>query len=280
MLGAIIGDIVGSRFEFHNYRGKNFTLFTKYNYYTDDSVCTCAIADALYEFSLLKNGSDKQLFDLTVDKLQKFGRIFTGRGFGGSFYRWIYSSNPKPYNSWGNGAAMRVSPVAYFAKNEQEVKKYARIVTEVTHNHPEGLIGAEVTAMCIYKCLNGASKDEIKRYAKQFYPIITSLNYEKLKETYEFNETCRDTVPQAIFCFLISKNFEDCIRTCVSIGGDTDTLCAIACSIAEAYYYRKEVRQDSFDEYPLKQYFSRREDKMLIKPIEKIYNLFYKNNNV
>ena len=276
MMGAIIGDIVGSKYEFNNHRDKNFKLFTKYNYYTDDTVCTCAIANALLEYA----ESGKSLFDLTVTNLQKFGRIFRGRGYGGSFYSWIYSKNPEPYYSWGNGAAMRVSPVAYFAKDEDEVKKYAQIVTSVTHDHPEGIIGAQVVAMCIYKCLNGASKDEIKRYALQFYPQIKRFKYDVLQKTYKFNETCRDTVPQAIYCFLISKDFEDCLRTCVSIGGDTDTLCAISCSIAEAYYYRKEKRPDNFDEYPLKQYFSNKEDKMLIEPIEKIYNLFYKNNNV
>ena len=280
MYGAIIGDIVGSRFEFHNHRDKNFKLFTKYNYYTDDTVCTCAIACALSEYDSIEDRDDRDLYNLTVKNLQFFCRLSTHRGYGGSFYRWIYESLPMPYNSWGNGAAMRVSPVAYYAKSEEEVKKLANIVTCVTHNHPEAMLGAEITAMCIYKCLHGASKDDIKAYVLPFYPQIAHFDYENLKKTYSFNETCRNTVPQAIFCFLISENFEDCLRTSVSIGGDTDTLCAISCAIAEAYYYRDSKRKDYLNKAPLKQYFSDNSDKLLIESVKKIYNLFYLNNNV
>lgn len=280
MLGAIIGDIVGSRFEFNNHRDKKFELFTKNNFFTDDTVCTCAIANALLEYDALNTKTDNKLFDLVVENLQKYCRIFTNRGYGCSFYGWIYSSRPEPYYSWGNGAAMRVSPVAYYAKNEKEVKKLTKIVTSVTHNHPEALLGAEVTAMCIYKCLHGANKSEIKQYALKYYPQIAEFDYEKLKKYYKFNETCRDTVPQAIYCFLISDNFEDCVRTCVSIGGDTDTLGAISCAIAESYYCRLDFKENPLVKLPLKQYFSGKYDYMLYEPIIKMYDKYNKNDKI
>lgn len=256
MLGAIIGDIVGSRFEFHNYRNKDFVLFAKNCFFTDDSVMTCAVAKALVE-------------NLDVEEtLVEFGRKYPRAGYGGSFGYWLRNPFRKPYNSFGNGAAMRVSAVAYMAKSEKEVKKLSKKVTAVTHDHPEGLKGAEVTAMCIFKALHGVlNKEEIRDYAYKMYPEIKNFNYSELKKTYEFNETCQETIPQAIYCFLISNSFEDCLRTSISIGGDSDTLCAISCAIAEAYYgipnrFKKLVLN----------YFSEEDKEFLLKPILKVYN--------
>lgn len=254
MIGAIIGDIVGSRFEFHNYRSKDFELFTDKNFFTDDTVMTCAVADCLI------NGKD------AAKTLQHFGRVFPGRGYGGHFHYWIYTFYPEPYYSFGNGAAMRISPVGWYAESEEEVKTLSKKVTEITHNHPEGLKGAEVTAMCIYYLRKGYTKEEIRKYAVQNYPEIAEMDYHELVKNYRFNETCQNTVPQAIYCFLISNSFEDCLRTSISIGGDSDTLCAISCALAEAHYgiptrYLKSIRK----------YFSKQDWNKLISPIVEIY---------
>lgn len=233
ILGATIGDIVGSRFEFKNFRSKNFEIPKRANnnyFFTDDTVLTVAIADIL----LNEEQNDRQKI---IEKIRMYGRKYPS-SYGLSFNNWLYSSNPQPYNSFGNGSAMRISPVAWFANSEEEVKELSREVTEVTHNHPEGLKGAEVTAMCIYYARIGKSKGFIKQYAEQYYNL--DFDYEDLKKNYFFNETCQQTVPQAIYCFLISNSFEDCLRTSVSIGGDTDTLCAISCAIASAYYDSKD----------------------------------------
>lgn len=226
MLGAIIGDIVGSRFEFNNYRNKNFELITTKSDFTDDTIMTVAIMDILNNDKI----NDKKYI---IDKIKHYGRKYPS-SYGLSFSHWLFSNNSKPYNSFGNGAAMRVSPIGWLANNEREVKKWTYNVTEITHNHNEGLKGAQVTAMCVYYARIGKSKKFIKEYVEKYYKL--DFDYETLRRTYRFNETCQETVPQAIYCFLISKDFEDCLRTSISIGGDSDTLAAISCSIAEAYY--------------------------------------------
>lgn len=227
MLGAIIGDTVGSVYEFNNVRTKDFELFKKGSFLTDDSIMTIAVAE------ILKKGyvDDK---DKIIKTLKKWGRRYPNRGSGGRFAQWLFSNETEPYYSFGNGAAMRVSPVAWFAESEEQVKEYAKKVTEVTHNHPEGLKGAEVTAMCVYYAKIGKDKEFIKNYVSQYYNI--DFDYEWLRKNYWFNETCQDTVPQAIYCFLISEDFKDCLRTTISIGGDCDTTAAISCAIAGAYY--------------------------------------------
>ena len=227
MLGAIIGDTIGSRFEFNNHRSKDFELFTKDNELTDDSIMTLAVADILLNNKI--NNSDA-----IIDTLKEWGNLYPYAGYGGMFRQWLFSNNRKPYKSFGNGSAMRISPVGFLAQSEEEVIDWSTKVTEVTHNHPEGKKGAVVTAMCIYYAKNGKDKNFIRNYVEQYYDI--NFEYSKLKKEYYFNETCQETVPQAIYCFLISNSYEDCIRTCVSIGGDTDTVCAIAGGIAEAYY--------------------------------------------
>lgn len=224
--GAIIGDVVGSVYEFNNYRRKDFPLISKRSVYTDDTILTLAVHQVLE-----KNILDKE-------EIAKIYKEWTKKnpncGYGCGYLQWVYSDDLKPYNSYGNGAAMRISPVAWFANTEEEVRYLSELVTSVTHNHPEGLKGAEVTAMCIFYARIGKSKEFIKDYASKYYNL--DFNYEDLKKNYWFNETCQNTVPQAIYCFLISNSFEDCLRTSVSIGGDTDTLCAISCAIAEAFY--------------------------------------------
>ena len=269
MLGAIIGDIVGSIYEFHNHRWKAFDLFNKKMFFTDDTVMTCAVAQSL----IMDRGR-------TCAKcLKEFGHVYPNKGYGGSFRAWLFSPKTDGYDSFGNGAAMRVSPVAWFAKSEEEVKELSWRVTEVTHNHPEGIKGAEVVAMCIFKALEGGGdlsvKEDIRKYAESMYPEIKRMNYVDLVNNYKFNETCQETVPQAIFCFLISKNFEDCIRTSISIGGDSDTLAAISCSIAEAFYgipkqFKKEILK----------YFTAQDRQILLEPLNEIYKRYGINNYI
>lgn len=231
MLGAMIGDIVGSRFEFNNHRRKDFDFFFEGCFATDDSMMTLAIAKAI----LACDGNPEQLGKQAVKAMQEIGRKYPDCGFGGMFNRWVFSDDPKPYNSFGNGAAMRVSPCGFIAHTEDEAKLLSQKVTEVTHNHPEGLKGAEAVAVAIYLAKNGATKKEIReRIEKDYYPLGFTLD--GIRESYQFNETCQETVPQAIVAFLEAVSFEDAIRNAISIGGDSDTLAAITGSMAEAYY--------------------------------------------
>jgi len=230
MLGAIIGDIAGSRFEFNNIRSKEFELFAKNCYATDDSIMTLAIAKAI----LACNGDWQQLGYNAVKYMQKIGRKYPNCGFGGMFRRWVFSNAPEPYKSYGNGAAMRVSPCGFIAQTKEEAILLSRKVTEVTHNHPEGLKGAEAVSVAIFMARNGAAKNEIKERMEDYYSLNFTLD--GIRDDYQFNETCQRTVPQAIVAFLESASFEDAIRGAVSIGGDSDTLAAITGGIAEAYY--------------------------------------------
>ncbi len=261
MLGAIVGDIVGSIYEFSNIRRKDFLLFSPNCFFTDDSVMTFAVAEALRK---TKRKKFKNLDEKAIQEMQKFAKLYPNESYGTVFKGWLEDKNPRPYNSFGNGAAMRVSPVPYFAENLEEVKKLSREVTAVSHNHPEGIKGAEATSVAIYLALNKHSKDEIKKYIEEHYYKL-NFDYENLKQKYFFNETCQNTVPQAIYCFLISKDFEDCVRTSVSIGGDTDTLCAISCAIAEAYYGMPENIKNTALRYL---------DKRLLKLYEKHFRSY------
>ena len=227
MIGAIIGDIIGSVYEFDNVKSKEFNLFTEESFLTDDSIMTLAIAEIIQN----KWYNDR---DKVVDTLKKWGRAYPDRGYGGMFRKWLFSDLRDSYNSFGNGSAMRISAVGWYGRSEEEVKEMSKLVTEVTHSHPEGIKGAEVVAMCIYYAKKGKTKEFIRKYVEQFYDL--NFNYENLVRNYKFNETCQETVPQAIYCFLISNSFDDCIRTTISIGGDCDTTAAISCAIAEAYY--------------------------------------------
>ena len=231
MLGAIIGDIVGSRFEWNNHRDKDFEFLTYKCFPTDDSIMSLAIAQAI----LVSKPNHSDLSKNAIECMQSVGRNYPDCGYGGSFYNWMFSDNPKPYNSYGNGAAMRVSPAGFAATSLEEAKELSRLVTEVTHNHPEGIKGAEATAVAIYLAKSGSSILEIRDYINDnYYPMNFTLD--DIRDIYKFNETCQDTVPQALQAFFESTDFEDAIRNAISIGGDSDTLAAICGGVAEAYY--------------------------------------------
>lgn len=231
MLGAIIGDIVGSRFEWNNNRSKQFEFLTYKCSVTDDSIMSLAIAKALLE----SKADYSDLSENAVKYMQEIGRHYPDCGYGGQFRKWIFSDDPKPYGSYGNGAAMRVSACGFVANSLEEAKQLSKAVTIVTHNHPEGLKGAEATAVAIFLARTGKSLFEIRDYiTKNYYPLDFTLD--GIRDNYEFNESCQDTVPQALEAFFESKNFEDAIRNAISIGGDSDTLAAITGGIAEAYY--------------------------------------------
>ena len=250
MLGAIIGDMVGSLYEFHPIKSKNFKIYDPRMRMTDDSLLTIAVARTLLKHYPIKYDEDF-LKTLQKDLIREFVCAWKDNphaGFGGRFYDWcVRSANGKivePYNSYGNGSAMRISPVGWAAKSEGEVKVLSKAVTEITHNHPEGLKGAEAVAMCIYLALHGASKELIReRMITEYYPEIASLDFDDLVKHYQFSEICQKSVPQAIYCFLISNSLEDAIRNCVAIGGDCDTTGAMAGAIAEAYYQRDKVSE-------------------------------------
>lgn len=231
MIGAIIGDIVGSRFEWNNIKSKDFEFLTYKCFPTDDSIMTLALAQAI----LVSKVDHSDLSKNAVECMQSVGRNYPDCGYGGGFHKWMFSDDPKPYNSYGNGAAMRVSAAGFAANSIEEAKDIAKKITEVTHNHPEGVKGAEATAVAIYMAKTGSSLLEIRDYIdKNYYPMNFTLD--GIRATYKFNETCQDTVPQALMAFFESTDFEDAIRNAISIGGDSDTLAAICGGVAEAYY--------------------------------------------
>lgn len=231
LIGAIVGDIVGSIYEFDNHRSKDFPLFGEGCFATDDSIMTIAIAKAVIE-------SAPEFADLSINAvkyMQEIGRPYPNCGYGGRFLSWMYSDNPQPYNSFGNGAAMRVSPVSYAARTIEQVKELSIAVTEVTHNHPEGIKGAEATAVATWMALNGAHKSDIRKMiVREYYQLDFTLD--EIRPSYRFNETCQNTVPQALQAFFESTGFEDAIRNAISVGGDSDTLAAITGAVAGAYY--------------------------------------------
>lgn len=232
MLGAIIGDIVGSRFEWDNHRSKDFE-FMPYDkcFPTDDSIMTLALAKAI----LISKDDYSDLSNNAVFCMQEIGRKYPDCGYGGNFYYWIFSDNPEPYYSFGNGSAMRVSSAGFVAKSIDDAKMISELITEVTHNHPEGLKGAEATAVAIYMAKSGKSILEIRDYIDENYYDM-NFTLDEIRDSYEFNETCQDTVPQALQAFFESNSFEDAIRNAISIGGDSDTVAAICGGVAEAYY--------------------------------------------
>lgn len=233
IFGAVIGDVVGSVYEFQygpKLEKEEVVLFSPQSVFTDDTVMTCAVAEYLFH-----NPEQKPAKDFLYD----WGHRYPSAGYGGSFYRWLfYQKDPQPYHSFGNGSAMRVSAVAYKAKSEEECKKLSYEVTAPTHDHPEGLKGAEVMAVAIFKALHGANKKEIESYARQYYDL--DLDYEAMVANRGHgDEICQVTVPQALWVFLHSDSFEDCLRLAIHIRWDADTLADIACALAEAYY--KEI---------------------------------------
>lgn len=253
MLGAIIGDIVGSIYEWNNIKTKDFPLFQDKCFFTDDTVMTCAVAEAVM------NGGKKDDF---ITAMKKYGRMYPNSGYGGRFGAWLMSEDNEPYNSFGNGSAMRVSPCAWvmdcgFCARTgvwpANGRAMAKLSAEVTHNHPEGIKGAMATADAIFMARfyfggycgdygrpindNPAEcKRRIKKHIEEEYGYDLSKTLDEIRPTYRFNETCQETVPQAITAFLESMDFEDAIRNAISLGGDSDTLAAITGSIAEAAY--------------------------------------------
>lgn len=231
MIGAIIGDIAGSRFEFHNHRSKDFTLLAPSCRATDDSVMSLAVAAAILD----ADGDLQKLPAAAVARMQQIGRHYPDCGYGGNFGRWVFSDRPRPYHSYGNGAAMRVSACGFAARSHAQALVLADAVTAVTHDHPEGLRGARATAAAIWLARSGASLAQIRAHiAAEYYPLDFTID--GIRAGYRFDESCQNTVPQALEAFLESTSFEDAIRTAVSLGGDSDTLAAIAGGPAEAFW--------------------------------------------
>ena len=231
MIGAIIGDIVGSRFEWDNIKVKSFEFFHPDCCYTDDSVMTIAVAKAILESRCMRT----DLAGESVKWFQRLGRAHPRAGYGSRFYEWIFDQDPKPYGSFGNGAAMRVSACGYASETIEEAALLAHAVTGVTHDHPEGLKGAEATAVAIVLARRGASIQEIHDYVSGHYYEI-DFKLADIRDTYEFDVSCQGTVPYALAAFYESTSYEDAIRNAISIGGDSDTLGAITGGIAGAYW--------------------------------------------
>ena len=225
-MGAICGDVIGSTYEFHRIKHKHFTLFPKGSRPTDDSVMT--VANMLW----LTNPDENQL----TDSMQQMGRKYPMAGYGHKFREWLRSDDAQPYGSFGNGSAMRVSPVAWVGDTLDHVLDLAQRSASVTHNHPEGIKGAQATAAAIFLARTGHDKASIKEYVQQHFAYDLSRTLSDIRPGYGFNSSCQQSVPEAIICFLEGTNYEDTIRNAVSLGGDADTQAAIAGSIAEAYY--------------------------------------------
>lgn len=233
MNGAIIGDIVGSVYEFHTIKQKQFKFFKDKCYFTDDTVMTCAIAQACLEY---KEKKDLELFKKNVaKKMRILGKKYPGAGYGYYFYNWIFDDNKTSYNSYGNGGAMRTSPVAYVAESLEECELLAETQASVTHDHPEGIKGAKAISAAIYMSKENYSKEEIREYIEENYYKL-DFTIPQIRRKYQYDVTAQGSVPQAIEAFLEGEDFEDCIRNAICIGGDADTLAAMTGSIAEAFY--------------------------------------------
>jgi ADP-ribosylglycohydrolase len=224
MLGAIVGDVIGSVHEWAGTKTKDFPLFVPPSTFTDDSVLTVAVAEWILTGQNL------------VDLLHAYTNAYPGRGYGMMFYRWVNNRRREPYNSFGNGAAMRVSPVGFAFETMEEVLAWSEQSAAATHNHPEGIRGAQATAAAIYLARRVRDKDEIRRTLEAQFGYDLGARLEEIRPTYGFDETCQRTVPQALTAFFESTSFEDAIRNAISLGGDADTLACITGGIAEAYY--------------------------------------------
>lgn len=229
IIGAICGDIIGSTREFNPIKHKDFKLLPAYSKFTDDTVLTLSLASWL-----IKDQSFSQ--NVLINEIKSTCRTYNGVGYGHRFGNWINSDDTQPYNSWGNGSAMRVSPVAWVGNSLKEVETLAKISAEVTHNHPEGIKGAAAVAGSIYLARNGKDKGYIKSYVEKNYDYNLSRNLDQIRPDYSFEVSCQKSVPESIICFLESNNYEDTVRNAISLGGDADTQAAIGGSIASAYY--------------------------------------------
>lgn len=235
MYGAIIGDIVGSRFEFDNgNKSKDFELFTEECDFTDDTIMTVAVAEALLEAG--RDADEKTVKSNLIKSMKKWGHKYPHAGYGARFISWVLSADPEPYGSYGNGSGMRVSPAGWLYDSIERTLEVARWTAEVTHNHPEGVKGAESTAAAIFLARHGASKDEIRDYLTSEFGYDLTRTLDDIRPAYHHVEDCMHTMPEAFECFLESESYEDCLRNVMYIGGDTDTLGAIAGAIAEAFW--------------------------------------------
>ena len=255
MLGAVTGDIIGSVYEHYPVKTKDFKIYSQYSRFTDDTVLTVAIADAILQG---KN---------YTHSLERYYYYYPQVPYGAKFHEWASSHHLEPYNSWGNGSAMRVSPVAYICDNLENVLEEAKKSAEVTHNHPEGIKGAQATAAAIWFAKSGSSKEEIKGQIITLFDYDLNRNLDDIRPDYNCDLSCQKTVPEAIICFLESVDFEDSIRNAISLGGDADTMACITGSIAEAYY-------------GIPEYFERMTKSYLDERILKVLSTFYKKFKV
>lgn len=224
MLGAVAGDIIGSVYEHFPIKKKEFSLFHFRSKFTDDTVLTLAVAQ-----SILSGRSYREV-------IRDMGRQYPLAGYGWSFFLWLYSSNARPYNSWGNGSAMRVSPIGFVFDSKETVMREAEASAKITHNHPEGIKGAQATALAIFLGRTGATKNEIKNEIENLFGYNLNRTVDSIRPKYGFNVSCQGTVPEAIISFLDSQSWEDAVRNAISLGGDSDTLACITGGIAEAFY--------------------------------------------
>ena len=267
MVGAILGDIIGSRFESKNtllrnaFKSKDFELFYDSSEATDDSIMTMAIAKAVWN----SRNDFSRLGENAVASMQEFGRKVKYARYGGTFRSWIWNDNPRAYNSFGNGAAMRVSPVAFAARTLEDCHRFATAVTEVTHNHPEGIKGGCCEAECVWLAKNGTSKSEIKNHVEKNYYDL-NFTIDEIRPKYMWDVTCQGSLPQAIKCFLESDSYEDAVRLAVSLGADSDTQAAMAGAIAEAFYGLPEKSHKIAEEYCLPEMFC------YVQALEYLYN--------
>ena len=288
MYGAILGDIIGSPFEFdRGDKTKDFKLFSRRSHFTDDSVMTLAVCEAL-----LKVGQDatvKEIEDAVITSMQSWGRRYPHEGYGGYFRRWLTARHPEPYNSFGNGSAMRVSAAGWLYDSLEKTRVVAKATANITHNHPEGIKGAEATASAIFMARNGSSKEEIKKYIENEFHYDLNRTLDEIRPSFHMDETCQKTVPEAIIAFLEARDFEDAIRNAVSLGGDTDTLGAITGSIAEAYFgisetliseCRNRINKDMRDVVDTFYSLVRKDDSPNTNQIiEKAINQYYVHND-
>lgn len=239
MYGAILGDMIGAPYEFdRGGKTKDFPLFTEDSQFTDDTVMTIAVAEALLD---TLGQPDEAVLAALVQHMQAWGRRYPDAGYGARFIHWLYAADPRPYGSFGNGSAMRASAAGWLFDDIDTVRHMARLTAQVSHDHPEGLKGAEATAGAIYLARTGSGKAEIREFVEREFHYDLSRSCDEIRPAYRHVESCQKTVPEAVTAFLEGESFEDVIRTAVSLGGDCDTLTCIAGSIAEAFYGVPEV---------------------------------------
>ena len=249
MLGTILGDMVGSPYEFdrNNHKSKDFLLLSERSHFTDDTVMTLAVARGL----MAGQGDAQKTFAEVRYEMRRLGNVYPDAGYGGMFRQWLCVEHPQPYGSFGNGSAMRVAAAGWLFDTLDKTLEMAKVTAEVTHNHPEGIKGAQATAAAIFLARTGHSKPEIRQYAEQTFGYDLSRTCDEIRPGYRHVETCQQTVPEAIIAFLESTGFEDALRNAVSLGGDSDTLACITGGIAEAFYgMPQELRAETLKRLP------------------------------